>query len=181
MKIDSNEVYKKRLVSSFDLERYGYIMHNVRTADVSTNMEFQTKFNGFYRVRRNKEWRDLYYSLFEQAKKNNNSFEKIIRDIYDKTNKVEASFASKMYATLNPNMPIWDQYVLQELELELTGKNEERLENAIALYSKIEKKINSFLKSEDGIQCIKSFDKTFPSYKEISNVKKIDFFLWGNR
>ena len=69
MIIDPNEVYKKRLVSSFGLERYGYIMHNVRAGDVSSDMEFQTKFNGFYRIRRNKEWRDFYYSLFEQAKK----------------------------------------------------------------------------------------------------------------
>lgn len=181
MKIDPNEVYTKRLISSFGLERYEYIIHNVRTVDVSTDIAFQTKFNGFYRIRRNKEWRDFYYSLFEQAKNNSYSFEDIIKALYKETNKVEASFASKMYASLHTDKPIWDQYVLQELELELTGKNEEKLGNAIELYREIEKMINSILESEDGKQCIISFDKTLPSYAWISKAKKIDFFLWGNR
>lgn len=43
-------------------------------------------------------------------------FEEILRELYDLTNgRIEASFSSKMYATLYPEKPIWDQFVLKFL------------------------------------------------------------------
>ena len=44
-----------------------------------------------------------------------------------------------MIATIDPDKPIWDQYVLQNLGLELKGKNpRERVENAILIYDRNE-------------------------------------------
>lgn len=63
-----------------------------------------------------------YYSLFVSAKKNDVTFEYIIRELYRLTGNVEASFSSKMLATIDASKPVWDKYVLQNLGLELTGK-----------------------------------------------------------
>lgn len=40
------------------------------TPDISQSNEFQRKFNGFYRIRRNKEWQDKFYKYFQNNKNN---------------------------------------------------------------------------------------------------------------
>ena len=64
MRIDPNKVIEDRLAASFGLEQYGYIISQWKTVDVSADEDFQTKFNGYYRVRRNAEWRECYYAFF---------------------------------------------------------------------------------------------------------------------
>ena len=87
-------------------------------------------------IRRNEKWRQHYYDLFAKAKTERFSFEQIITELYRLTGNVEASFSSKMLATIDASKPIWDQYVLQNLGLELMGKTqEEKLQNAVALYA----------------------------------------------
>lgn len=72
-------------------------------------------------IRRNEKWRQHYYDLFAKAKTERFSFEQIITELYRLTGNVEASFSSKMLATIDASKPIWDQYVLQNLGLELMG------------------------------------------------------------
>ena len=181
MRINPNKVIEDRLAASFGLEQYGYIISQWKTVDVSADEDFQTKFNGYYRVRRNAEWREFYYALFQRGKSEKLSFADIITYLYEQTGNVEPSFSSKMYATLNTDKPIWDQYVLKNLNLQLEGKGEERLHNAIDLYVRIEAWYEEFLKTQNGKDCIDAFDKALPIYSWISNTKKIDCFLWGMR
>lgn len=180
-KINPNKVIEDRLVVSFGLEQYGYIISQWKIVDVSTDGDFQTKFNGFYRVRRNAEWRECYYGLFQRGKTEKLSFADIITHLYEQTGNIEPSFSSKMYATLNADKPIWDQYVLMNLNMQLDGRGEERLQNAINLYARIEAWYKDFLESKNGKECIDTFDKALPSYSWISRTKKIDCFLWGMR
>lgn len=87
-----------------------------------------------------------------------------------------------MLATIDSTKPIWDQYVLKNLNLELKGKTQkEKLENAIRLYSEIEKWYNDFLQTQKAVECIKVFDKIFPDYVHVSDIKKIDTILWSIR
>ena len=44
------------------------------------------------------------------------------RAVQDTADIIEASFSSKMLATINADMPIWDRYVVQNLCLDLKGK-----------------------------------------------------------
>jgi hypothetical protein len=46
-------------------------------------------------------------------------FEEVIWYLYEKTVQVEASFCSKLLCTIQPNMPIWDVYVLKKLGLKI--------------------------------------------------------------
>lgn len=181
MKINPNKVIEDRLAASFGLEQHGYIISQWKNVDVSADEDFQTKFNGYYRVRRNAEWRECYYALFQRGKSEELSFADIITYLYEQTGNVEPSFSSKMYATINTDKPIWDQYVLKNLNLQLEGKGEERLHNAIDLYVRIEAWYEEFLKTQNGKDCIDAFDKALPIYSWISNTKKIDCFLWGMR
>ena len=80
-----------------------------------------------------------------------------------------------MLATIIPEKPIWDRYVVQNLNMQLTGTTkEEKLKNAIMLYA-------DFLETEKGKECISEFDQVLPDYKGISKIKKIDSILWSIR
>ena len=181
MNINPNEVITERLAYSFGLQQYAFIIQQLMKVDVSLDSIFQKTFNGFYHLRRNTGWRRYYFELFEKCKSETVSFTKTITYIYEKTGKVEPSFSSKMCATIDTDKPIWDQYVLSNLGLHLNGKKEERINKAIELYKEIEQWYKSYLDTPDAKNCITVFDKFFPTYKWISNTKKIDYFLWGTR
>ena len=119
LQFNAAEVLEKRLASSLGLDRYAEIMKKAKTTNISEDREFQHLFNAFYRVRRNEAWRKIYYSLFEEMKQGSPNFESILRFLYEKTGNIEASFSSKMLATLCPEKPIWDRYVLENLGLKL--------------------------------------------------------------
>ena len=169
---------RAQLAYGLGLDRYAEIMHGYPTSS-----EFQRAFNGYYRIRRNEDWRNRYYALFRIARERNyTTFRQIITKLYKLTGNVEASFSSKMLHTLDPSKPIWDQYVLQNLGLVLTGKTqEEKIENAIVLYKQIEKWYEDYLKTQEAQENIAVFDQMLPDYAWISDVKKIDCLLWSKR
>ena len=180
--IDAKSVIETRIAESMGVDKYKKIMDWVRTTDVSSDREFQRTFNSFYRVRRNEEWRRAYYNLFEEVKNSKPSFEYIIRTMYKETGNIEASFSSKMIATIDANMPIWDRYVVQNLCLEMRGKTkEDQLKCAVDLYNKMISWYEGFLQTANGRDCIAEFDLILPGYVWMSDVKKIDFYLWSIR
>lgn len=164
------------------LDKYANIMKSFREVDVAKNGEFQKLFNGFYRVRRDVQWQKIYYAIMEKGKTEVLSFEQILRNIYDKTGRVEASFVSKLVHTLNADMPIWDKFVLQNLGLKMPiCSGEQKLQNAIRIYQEIVlwyKKAWSINKINEKIR---EFDDIFTEYKWFSKTKKIDFLLWQMR
>ena len=173
---------ESQLARSMGLDKYADIMEAARKNDVSSDASFQHAFNAFYRVRRNAEWRKCYYKLFERAKKEHYSFADVIGFLYVETGNIEASFSSKMIATIDQDKPIWDQYVLQNLGLELKGKNpRERVENAILIYGRIETWYRDYLATEEAQRNIAEFDRWLPSYSWIPEIKKIDYLLWSRR
>ena len=182
MNIDVKGILQNRLASSLGLDKYQYIMEHVMKTDVSADEDFQRIFNGFYIVRRNEEWRNVYYSYFEKVKNRKPTFEDIIIYLYEKTGNVEPSFSSKMLATIIPEKPIWDRYVVQNLNIKLSGlSQEEKLKSAIEKYSEMERWYEDFLNSEDGHNCVEEFERFLPDYKWISNIKKVDALLWSAR
>ncbi len=87
-----------------------------------------------------------------------------------------------MLATIIPEKPIWDRYVVQNLNMQLTGTTkEEKLKNAIMFYADIEKWYADFWETEKGKECISEFDQVLPDYKGISKINKIDSILWSIR
>lgn len=177
-----NNFQKNAVIRFLALDKYNYIKDNLYKCDVSKNTEFQTRFNVFYRVRRDDSWRKVFYAYFESIKNRKNiTFEEIVSYMYKKTGNIEASFCSKLLSTINPNMPIWDQYVLANLDLEVKGKTkEEKLKNTIAVYNRIIEIENNKLKQKDIQQAIKDFKEYFPEYN-LSDIKILDYILWNSR
>ena len=101
------------------IEKYNRIMKRIAEVDVSTDTEFQRFYNGFYRMRqRPASFYASYYAYLEQNKRNRDlTFEDIVTYLYQETGSIHASFSSKLLATMNPDMPIWDKFVLQNLGL----------------------------------------------------------------
>ena len=93
-----------------------------------------------------------------------------------------------MLATVDPLLPIWDKYVLQNLGLlkrweKMTGKDKVvRIDEAERIYEDIKFWYRAFIRSKEGKACIAVFDSAMPHYKEkLTEVKKIDFLLWSKR
>lgn len=185
--IDGIKAIEAALESAFGLKEYEYIMKNHKNTDISKDLEFQRRYNYFYGVRRNAEWRENYYQIFESNKARTNTartntvtFENILCNIYVYTDKTEASFASKMLATLNPDMPIWDSKVLNILGLQLIGDSaSEKQDCAIKLYDEIVAWYHEYLSTNEAKKNIELFDRFLPEYTWLTEVKKIDYMLWS--
>ena len=110
------------------------------------------------------------------------SFENIITYLYENIGNLEPSFASKMLATILPDKPIWDRYVVQNLQLKLEGKTkQEKLKHAVKLYEDMEQWYLNFLQTDKARECVEIFDRTLPDYQWLSEVKKVDCILWSIR
>jgi hypothetical protein len=171
------------LNKSFGIDKYSLIVKELNKRDISKDRQYQQTFNSFYVVRRNSVWRTIYYEYFESQKHNQQlSFEVVLRTIYNSTGRVEPSFSSKLLATVNPDMPIWDAYVLKNLGLKTKlGKSEERMKAAIKIYPIIHQKFSEIKNSEWGRMALAKFNELFPESAWISDTKKLDFFIWQSR
>jgi len=161
------------------LEKYQYIMGMLHKSDLSKDIEFQRKYKGFYRVRRNDEFCQIYFEYMEQHKKDIVTFDDVISHIYKETNRYEASFSSKLLATINPDMPVWDSLVLEQLSLTASLYSKKgRLPKTIFLYKEIVSWYANFLETQNADDIICIFDELYPD-SNLTSVKKIDFVLWG--
>lgn len=189
MNINPNSVIGDCLENAFGLKTYMRIMKYVSADDFRATPEFRKLFNGFYKVqRKTQKWYDCYYELMEEQKTEPRTFSEILVELNSINLSVETSFASKLIATINPDFPIWDQYVLRNLGFEREWEKcrscptDERIEKAVEIYERIQSLYAEFELSADGKACIAAIDSALPLYAEkLSNTKKIDFILWSKR
>lgn len=191
--VSVKEFIEQETMNKWLLERYVQIMGDVWSIDVSTDVGFQKKFKYFYRIRLADEWCKIYFDLFEKMKKDKfPTFETIIMTMQNKTKgmtisgnfyedgRVEASFSSKMLATLMPNKPIWDSHVLKQLNISVPiGSATSRVQECIKIYRQLENEYDKFMKTEKARELVARFDTLQPKYKSISSVKKIDYLVWS--
>ncbi len=166
------------------LQKYEKIMELFHDVDVSRNKEFQRKFNGFYRVRRRKP--DFYkalYNFLESRKNKEITFAAVLQYFYERFGHLEASFSSKVVATINPNMPIWDSEVLKRLKIKTPAYNllpSERFNQTVEKYNQIIQWYSDFINTIEAKKMIDTFDREIGT-TDISATKKIDFVLWQTR
>ena len=177
--IDLDEAMAKLKTLEKDIRRYFEVM---RMAETPENPEFQKKFNAFYRIRRDEAWRSEFYQLMEDfRKKDDPYFGEVLLRLHQRTGQIEPSFASKMLATLNADMPIWDSNILRVLHLKLTGTTPElKISNAVVLYDKIRRWYQDFFQTDTARGILQRFDLEFPEFTDMSPTKKIDFVLWAS-
>lgn len=174
----------KAVARQFGFESYKKIMELCQDENLNLLEDkegFQKLFNGYYRIRCNEKWRKEYYKYFESIKSDDTiEYRTIIEELYKRLNgRVEASFSSKMLATIRDDMPVLDSKVLENLSLSIKGIGEKKLDNAIFVYNEICQRYKDYMNTENCNKALKMFDELFPDYSDFSNTKKIDFFLWS--
>lgn len=164
------------------VDKYCAIMDHVHQTNVARDSIFQRNYNGYYRVRqRAPEFYAAYYGLMELRKGSGVTFEETLWHLYEQLGRVEASFSSKLVATLNPERPIWDEYVLKNLGLKRPSSScRNRLEQTVKLYDAIGRWYTEFLQTDQAREIIELFDSVYPG-RPVTNLKKIDFLLWKTR
>ncbi|MCH6269363.1 hypothetical protein [Neobacillus citreus] len=158
---DETKIIEALTKAAPGIEKYQKIMDLVHQVDVSRDQEFQKIFNGFYRVRqRTPLFYETFFSFMERNKENPPSFEDTITYIYEQQDRFEASFSSKLVATLNPSMPIWDSVVLKNFGFKQPAYyKKNRMKEAIGIYTELINKYDTILKHDEGQMIIKLFDK----------------------
>ena len=163
------------------LEQYRWLQDRLHAVDVSVDRDFQRSFNHFYRVRRNEDWQAKFYRLFEDCKGKTVSFGEVLRALKEQTGQLEASFASKLVATLQPDKPIIDDFVLTNAELKLPYQYEKDREIKIVdVYESLRLILTQFMQSAEGAYLISQFKQRYPD-AGITEMKMVDLVLWQTR
>jgi hypothetical protein len=108
-------------------------------------------------------------------------FPDALSEIFRRIGRIEASFASKLAATIDPSKPVIDKFVLNNFELKLPhwGSPDRRV-RTVGVYRELCDAYRSFIESLTGIMLRERFDGRYPR-TGVSELKKIDLVLWQIR
>ena len=163
------------------LQKYMAIQERVLQTDVSQDRAFQRLYNGFYRVRRNVAWQQVYFERMEAEKTHPTEFSGVLTALWDRLGRVEASFASKLVATLDPHQPVLDAFVLANVGLRLPAAHQpHRLAETIRCYAALQDRLSALLQADEGQEVLRCFDRAYPD-TPITPLKKLDLVLWQVR
>lgn len=148
---------------------------------------FQRRFNGFYGVRRNAAWRTVFYATFEAAKSLPANAAELFRWGLDQveaaTGRVEASFVSKLVATLHPQAPVLDSVVRAFLTARMaTPPFGAGHEEAVSYYDWLDAVMRALSQTGPALAWSQRFDAQFsatPGAAAIDPIKKLDFLIWA--
>ena len=97
------------------------------------------------------------------------------------TGRIEASFASKLYATLHPDAAVIDSVVLKNLGFRLPSATDpKRLDRVVDIHNGLTKSFADLLATEDGKYLVQSFRTTYPN-AAVTDEKALDLVLWQIR
>jgi hypothetical protein len=181
--MDRNKITEAITKARKGIVQYLEIMDLFHKTDVSTDRQFQRKYNSFYRVRqRTEEWYHDYYSFMEDQKGKNPQFSIVLWHLYSELKRYEPSFSSKFVATHNPNLPIWDTFVLKNVGIKAPYYSDrKKLLKAEGKYNEIVGWYARYIGSDYGKLIINIFDELVTDHNRISDLKKIDFVVWQIR
>jgi len=163
------------------LNKYLWLQSHRDTCDLRFSSEFRKRFNGFYRVRRGPDWQNKFFELLEKRKGLTVRFDEVLETLLRTTGRHEASFASKLVATINPDMPVIDSIVLRNLELRLPPSgSKQRVARIQELHNRLAACFTEFLRTETGRYLVDRFREEYPS-ADISEIKMLDLVLWQTR
>lgn len=164
------------------LKKYLWLQDEAsRNQNAHNSPYFRKRFNHFYRIRRGAPWQDSFYALFGRARKQSLDFGTVMEALRQETGRYEASFASKLVATLNPTEPVIDSVVLKNLGMKLPkATSPNRDEDIRQVHTGLKFALNAFLQTSDGKYLVAQFKKMYPS-ANITNIKMLDLVLWQTR
>ncbi|QUD90976.1 hypothetical protein [Phenylobacterium montanum] len=168
---------------------YRTILRSIAADDLESEGAEPTRrrFNAYYGVRRNAAWRMSFYARFEAAKHSTRSaselFEDVVEGIRADTGRIEASFASKLVATLRPNSPVIDSVVRAWLSLHTEPPRfASQTATVVTYYRWLEAVMLETAASAGARRWSAAFEEAFPSpagEHAISDLKRLDFLIWA--
>ena len=163
------------------LDAYLWLQTHRHACDVSSDASFRKRFNAFYKVRRGRDWQDKFYELLECRKGRASSFAEVLDALHSATGRYEASFASKLLATIDPDMPVIDSIVLRNLGVRLPAYGSDgRRSRIVELHRRLLSSLTVFLKTDVGRYLVKRFRATYPE-ADVTEIKMLDLVLWQTR
>lgn len=164
------------------IDQYLDIMRRFPCTDVQADRDFWRRYRAFYRVRRGDAWADDYFAFMQRQKDITPSFKDTIEHLFQFQGRAEASFASKLVATIDPHLPVWDQWVLKNQGVKPpAATSKTKVADAVDAYEKIIKWYVWYLATEEGRRIVAIFNRLVPKHQEITDLKKVDFVLWQLR
>jgi hypothetical protein len=132
-------------------------------------------------VRRSFEWQREFFALMEKSKGGDVAFSEALRTIHRSTGRIEASFTSKLVATLDASKPVLDKFVLGHFRLRLPAWSlADREDATIEVYDRLRLEYDRLTASPEGLKIRDMFDEMYPD-AQITDIKKIDLVLWQIR
>jgi hypothetical protein len=172
---------------TLSLERYRQTINGLASCNVAIDQAYRRNFIRFYRMRlpRAKAYDD-YFDILERLKgqQDLNTTEvlaTVLEELQIKTGRIESSFASKLIATLNPNLPVVDSIVLNNMGLRLPAYNSpDRKEKVITVYRVLTTRLNEMLQDERFSLLKSRFVSAYPDYS-FTDLKILDLLIWQLR
>jgi len=167
------------------LYKYKEIMVLFKCSEnIEKDEPFQKKFKTFYRMynaHKDPEFYKKYFKLLKKANaEGNGDIHYILTQLKHVGNKNELSFASKLLATVNTKLPIWDSKVRERINeggvIKLKN-NYKSIEECVEAYNSLLAWYKNYMKSADAKKMIENFDSHLPKQK-ITPIKKVDFIFW---
>lgn len=164
------------------LARYQWIQTQFASNDEAhDDAGFRRRFNRFYRVRRNAAWQATYYALMGRARRDALQFDAVLESLRRTTDRIEASFASKLIATINPDFPVLDKFVLRNVGQCLpAARRSDRVAEVALLHASLKIAFDEYLRTADGRYLVQAFNRLYPD-SGITEVKMLDLVLWQTR
>jgi len=167
------------------LEKYQLIMNEYKKSiEISSSDDFQKSYRNFYGMNRagmSSACNKTYFRLLDKAANSEEiDFKYVLQRLYAESGKKHFSFTTKLLATANPNLPVWDKKVRKYLNSQFSLKFKdsfEDIESCEQEYHRYCAWFKNFLKSDDATKLINEFDKKIPNVK-ITKMKKIDLMFW---
>lgn len=156
------------------IHKYIAIRERLYAVDVSEDLGFQRQFNGCYRMRqRSQKFYSTFYAYLEREKNNPSlTFSQVLTYLYEQTGVITPSFSSKLLATVRPEMPVWDRFVLKNggLKAPYYG-DKKRMEKTEEVY----RAICDWYTTPAAKDCLAVFSAHFP-HVPITDTKKLTLF-----
>jgi len=179
--IDVTEAKEALLTVHRRVEQYAWLLHALETRELSEDRHFRRAWLNHFKLRdKDREFCRYCFRWLEEHKGRRVSFEQALLDLYHRFGILDPASASKLAATIDPSLPVWDTQILGSLgirpwALEKSGR---RVEKTLEAYEKLELWYSRYLASRDGRMAVQVFDEIYPG-TGFSPMKKADFTIWS--
>lgn len=157
--------------------------------DLTKDFLFQFVYRNFYRLDNaglTDTFKTTYFKLMqEQRDKQVVDFEQVLWRLHKLETKkgvysIQFSFTTKLFSTLNPNYPVYDQEVARMFNYRTIpiGTAEVKIREYLTRYQQVQATYLQILQEGLLEELFAAFDAKYPGH-QLSAVKRLDFIFWS--